>query len=143
MAWIYVIGCGRRMVKVGKADNIRARMAQLQTAAPLRLELLYSFQISDTHVRRLEKRLHRRLKAWHSHGEWFTIARVVAVRLVRRYANSFARELLQAAADCAETMEAVVQCEMCKRRAPVTIRVNVKPAFRCSKCGSTLVAYRV
>jgi hypothetical protein len=65
---IYFIGAGD-LVKVGLSDKPYERMAGLRTGSPLALEML-GFYPGTKHD---ERRLHHRLGAGHSHGEWFRL----------------------------------------------------------------------
>ena len=80
---IYAIRMGG-FVKIGKSDNVRKRLATLQTACPQELELLGQMRASPS----LERLIHRSIDKYRAHGEWFflgnpTVDMVVA--LIRGY----------------------------------------------------------
>lgn len=65
---VYVIGQpGRRVVKIGTTSNLHARLRSLQTASPVRLEVLWAGRGG----RRLEAWLHNELESLRLEGEWF------------------------------------------------------------------------
>jgi hypothetical protein len=56
-------------IKIGLTDDVRARMAQLQTGNPFKLKLL-GFFIGSVHD---ERALHTRFARWRLEGEWFVV----------------------------------------------------------------------
>ena len=76
MAFVYFIRCGRKNgspIKIGVANNIDKRMADLQIANPYELSLVLSFEFdSRKHAEMVEKKIHRFFKSQHIRGEWFT-----------------------------------------------------------------------
>ncbi len=64
--WVYFVRGGDR-IKIGYAANTGRRIADLQTASPVPLELLTAIPGS----RDLERELHRQFAALRTHGEWF------------------------------------------------------------------------
>ena len=65
---VYVIGApGHRLVKIGKADDVRERLAALQIGSPYPLEILLMARVD----RRMEHALHARFRPHRRHGEWF------------------------------------------------------------------------
>lgn len=40
-------------------------------------------------------------------------------------------------------MQAALRCRSCGHRGTASVPPGAKPAFRCSKCGSSLVAWRL
>lgn len=68
--WVYFIQCGPYdddPIKIGVADDVPARLAQLQTASPWPLRLL-GFIRGDFDE---EGALHDRFRHLHVRGEWF------------------------------------------------------------------------
>lgn len=85
-SFVYVI-CGDEPepVKVGKANDVRARIATLQTGNPQDLRLLYVLP-GDAE---LEWQLHRRLQGGRVRGEWFAGPKLPALlRLVENAATA-------------------------------------------------------
>lgn len=70
--FVYFITDGRN-VKVGKSKNLMHRLRNLQTASGDQLEVI-GLAVGG---RRLERRLHWRLKAFRLQGEWFTYNKFV------------------------------------------------------------------
>lgn len=65
----------RAMVKIGKANEPEARLAELQTGCPDKLKLLASIRCkSDKHAEYIEKQAHRSFRKYRSRGEWFHYA---------------------------------------------------------------------
>lgn len=59
-----------RVIKVGISSDPHGRFAAIQSACPLRLELLYWFPGE----RKDERELHEALSPWGIRGEWFGIS---------------------------------------------------------------------
>jgi len=57
------------LLKIGKSRDIGARLASLQTGSPQKLVLIGMFPNNGN----LEKKLHKRLRQYRTHGEWFKI----------------------------------------------------------------------
>lgn len=72
---VYLIRCGD-YIKIGKAVVPQKRLAALQAANPLTLELLHVLTDGDGHE--LEIELHRRFAAHRHRGEWFRIEGTLA-----------------------------------------------------------------
>lgn len=66
---LYFVGCPGH-VKIGVADDVDARIAQLQTGNPHTLELL---AVMENVPRRLERRVHDALRKSRVAGEWFRL----------------------------------------------------------------------
>lgn len=63
---IYVVGYNS-FVKIGVSENVRSRVAALQTAIPVKLKTYAVL----TGARQQEAALHRRFKPYRLNGEWF------------------------------------------------------------------------
>jgi hypothetical protein len=55
------------MIKIGKTVDLPKRFATLSTMSPVKLEIVCSVAYDDM----LEGRIHKHLKKYRSHGEWF------------------------------------------------------------------------
>lgn len=64
---ISVAGMETAPVKIGRTTDIATRIGVMQTGSPLRLELL----AIDFGTRGNERFIHRALKSYRTHGEWF------------------------------------------------------------------------
>lgn len=62
----YFIKCGT-FIKIGYATNVSQRLAELQTGAPERLEIL----LTMPGPQKLERSLHSKFHPLRSQGEWF------------------------------------------------------------------------
>ena len=67
-SFVYFIRC-ENFVKIGKANDPDARLADLQVGNPIDLELLFSIPGSF----RTERKFHQRFAASRHIGEWFRI----------------------------------------------------------------------
>ena len=67
---IYFIKTGA-VVKIGVTKNIEGRIANLQTANHLPLELLHTIEIEEDKVYETEKELHYHFRHTRLSGEWF------------------------------------------------------------------------
>ena len=62
----------RGPIKIGVANNVEVRMAELQIGNPYELILLASIPVSSRkRAEALEKSLHRKFAGQHIRGEWF------------------------------------------------------------------------
>jgi hypothetical protein len=60
--------------KVGVAENVRKRLAALQTAHWEELHIYHTFEVASRgDAFRLERLTHKRLKEHHIRGEWFNV----------------------------------------------------------------------
>lgn len=66
---VYFLRAGGR-IKVGRTSDLKGRMATLQTGSAYRISLMLSFSGGAVE----EQILHRALKPWRLHGEWFRAA---------------------------------------------------------------------
>jgi hypothetical protein len=66
---VYAITFDWKYFKVGRADNIKRRVYDLQIASPLDLKLLRVLSDNPTH----ESRWHKVLDDFHVRGEWFRL----------------------------------------------------------------------
>ncbi|MFJ6394045.1 GIY-YIG nuclease family protein [Streptomyces sp. NPDC091972] len=70
-SYLYVIGSkDLPHVKIGISTNPQARLKQLQTSVPVRLEILWSIGGANN---TLEQLVHFRLAQYRTHGEWFDL----------------------------------------------------------------------
>lgn len=81
--YVYFIGVGQSdIVKIGRTSDIRARVAALQTGAPLPLHVLAMFHVIDTtpcdmcelprrSAKYIERGLHLMFMKNRTSGEWF------------------------------------------------------------------------
>jgi Meiotically up-regulated gene 113 len=70
--FVYLIRCGdTRLYKIGKARNVASRLAALQIANPLPLNLIDSYEVSDASIE--ESELHLQFKDKNERGEWFAL----------------------------------------------------------------------
>lgn len=75
---VYFARAGQR-VKIGKAKNVQARLATLQTGCPDKIELIMT--IPGDHA--LERELHHQFSHLREHGEWFRHEGELAAFLTR------------------------------------------------------------
>lgn len=71
---LYVIQASTGEIKIGKAADPLKRLATLQTGSPVPLKLV---RVVDG-AGRIEGALHRRLRNFRLHGEWFTADALIA-----------------------------------------------------------------
>lgn len=69
-SFVYFVAMGQ-YVKIGKADDVEKRMANLQSASPVALHLIASIP-TDAPLK-LEAALHEKLKQYRLGGEWFEL----------------------------------------------------------------------
>lgn len=81
---VYVIGSQRGMQKIGVAARPELRLAQLQTASGLRLELHLFVRGAGLDAFELERLAHGHLAARRREGEWFDVTPGQAIDAVCR-----------------------------------------------------------
>lgn len=59
--------------KIGHTKDVDARLAQLQTGCPTKLQLLHVYEVKNTSAKVLEKAVHDHFKYRRVVGEWFNI----------------------------------------------------------------------
>lgn len=65
--FIYFIRSGSGHIKIGSANNVKARMYMMQTGCPFKLKLLGKVKVGEF----TENKLHRMFKQYKFRGEWF------------------------------------------------------------------------
>jgi hypothetical protein len=80
-ARVYLIGCGR-LLKIGISAKVMARLTQLKTGNPYKLDLLASIEVPQELAISIERGAHRRLKFCRISREWFRIAPFAAMAVV-------------------------------------------------------------
>lgn len=87
--YVYLIGCAENsLVKIGRSNDLRGRLAEIQRMAPVRLDLMWSTEGGWE----LESRLHRVFRRCRSHGEWFDFTGTDPVRAVEHALAAGLRE---------------------------------------------------
>jgi hypothetical protein len=93
-AGVYVIRAespaGR--IKIGVTTNIHARLAALQTASPVKLEVI-AWKPGARRV--FEQALHGEFADHRIHGEWFQVDDVVLLNLMGRMKSGYSRDDLR------------------------------------------------
>lgn len=75
MQLLYIIkGRTTRLIKIGIADSPRSRLRIMQCGSPDVLDLIMVIdpKLADLEAIRVEYMLHRFLRGYRKHGEWFT-----------------------------------------------------------------------
>lgn len=83
---VYVIGA-RRLIKIGVASDLAARVRMLRTGNPDIERVLYATE-PMSNARLVESEAHRELTAHRVEGEWFRCARQLAIDTVKRFEKS-------------------------------------------------------
>lgn len=81
---VYVIGSSENPVKIGVADRIKRRLAELQTGHPDLLVVHHQVKVPWDLAEKIEAAAHQDLKARHRHGEWFNVHKDEAAEVVDR-----------------------------------------------------------
>ena len=61
------------LCKIGYTKDVDARLAQLQTGCPTRLQLIHTYEVKNTSAKVLEKAVHEHFRYRRVVGEWFNI----------------------------------------------------------------------
>ena len=79
-------------VKVGYSSDLRQRLEDIQTCCPYPVRYICLFQYATSKAaREMESFLHRKLKNFHSHGEWFHANKVI--NRMRREGKNIVRHI--------------------------------------------------
>jgi hypothetical protein len=84
--FVYLIGCNE-FVKIGKAEDVRSRLASIQQCNPHKIKLLAAFESADALSD--EASLHKRLELFRVRGEWFAATREFKLALCRELTRIF------------------------------------------------------
>lgn len=71
MGFLYLIK-SNEFYKIGIANNVSSRLAQLQTGSPITLEVVLCFEFGNATP--VEQSLHQRFSDQRGNGEWFRLA---------------------------------------------------------------------
>lgn len=80
--YVYIIKQGD-FFKIGKTYNLQSRLAGLQTATPEKIKIVAYVETDELCA--LEKELHKEMKPFHSHGEWFKFDSEVLERIMAKH----------------------------------------------------------
>lgn len=69
---IYAIEHPHGFVKIGRATDVRERLANIRIGSPFDLKLVLSFETAEGGS--LERHLHETLSDSHQRGEWFDVS---------------------------------------------------------------------
>jgi hypothetical protein len=70
--YVYGVGCGRTLVKIGMANDVAERMKCLAAANPFLMTLRYCLRVPSHMMVDLEKWMHARLAKQRLYKEWFS-----------------------------------------------------------------------
>ena len=70
MQFLYLIKC-QQFVKIGVANHVESRLAQLSTGNPFPLEVLAVYGFDDAEI--AERAIHQRFANSRKRGEWFDL----------------------------------------------------------------------
>lgn len=76
--FVYLLRCGE-FYKIGIANNIKARVSNIQCSSPYQIEHVKSWR--DDNAKVTERRLHRLLNGYLERGEWFRLPIELVVSL--------------------------------------------------------------
>ena len=69
--FVYAV-LGLDKVKIGRTKRLSVRLCDLRIGSPAPLKLIGKIELpTDHHAMKVEKTLHKELKEFKSHGEWF------------------------------------------------------------------------
>lgn len=71
--YVYVIGDGGPVVKIGMSNNPNRRLRGLQASSPTKLRILWAASCPAAWMRRLENRCHSKFRSLREHNEWFRV----------------------------------------------------------------------
>ena len=89
-SYVYVITDGRGSCKVGKANDVKKRLAGLQTGNSRRLSVAYKHPCKNpSRANLLESLVHKKLEKYNTIGEWFSVSADVAREVVKKTASEY------------------------------------------------------
>jgi predicted GIY-YIG superfamily endonuclease len=71
-SFVYLIASDAGPLKIGKADNVKRRLATLQTSSFAKLHLVDYRPVPTTDALSIESRIHKKLAKYRMKGEWFS-----------------------------------------------------------------------
>ena len=85
MCYVYLIRCsGSTFYKIGVANDVGDRMANLQSGCPYLLELIMTCGFhTKTAAIGAEQAAHRNMAKYRMHGEWFDLPDALAESVMR------------------------------------------------------------
>jgi hypothetical protein len=86
-SFVYVIGPDAGPFKIGVANDVDKRLAQIQVDRPDRLAVLHRQKVPSSRRYDVEKHAHAALNAVRVRGEWFATDRASAIAAVQSAAN--------------------------------------------------------
>lgn len=91
MQKIYLISSDNGYVKIGIAKYPEKRLKQLQTGNANKLKIEYIAEIEHNKTLLIEKMIHKNLRTYKKHGEWFDVSIDIAILEIKfaiiRYDN--------------------------------------------------------
>ena len=99
--FLYVIRGDHNLLKIGISTNPNARLAQLRTASPFRLDFAFvcAFQGGYEVARLIEQSVHMRLAKYQTSGEWFDVPLEMAVAAIAAETKAHSLRYVEIALD--------------------------------------------
>jgi len=89
---VYVIGVAENPVKIGIAERVPRRLAELQTGCPDPLTVHHTFKVPFDLAQKIEAAAHEELREHRRIGEWFNVHKDEAVEVLARLRAKFLDE---------------------------------------------------
>lgn len=137
--YVYVItdGCGAS--KIGIAEDVKKRLADIQIGSSVKLRLAYSIAVPYLAASIIEYRMHKLLRDRRLSGEWFFVAPRIAFDAIRGIIDGADKVDERAARKAMEPKGGTkLRCPNCTHwRVIYRPRETLKnKKFRCVKCDS-------
>lgn len=94
-SYVYAISCDRYH-KIGKANDVEARLSNLQIGNPVRCKIAYQRPFNPEVVTDVEKATHRLLAGKRHQGEWFRCTKRQAIEAIEKAARQLMDERARA-----------------------------------------------
>lgn len=105
--FIYIVGVTENPVKIGIADDMTKRLAQLQCGCPDELIAHHIVPVPHRLASKVEAQAHAAFKDRHRHGEWFNVSASEAHEFVQRISAELRGKLERRARQEGDTIAAL------------------------------------
>lgn len=80
--YLYIVMASNGLFKIGKASNIKTRIAQIKSASPVEVELFTLIEYDDDEID-LEGQIHSQYSKKRVRGEWFALSKNDLITIIR------------------------------------------------------------
>jgi hypothetical protein len=88
IGYVYLISGthnGRRMYKIGKANDVKERLGKFEVKIPFEIDLVYAIRVENP--LKIETMLHKEFREFRRSGEWFELDALMLVAVINMMSN--------------------------------------------------------